>query len=51
MCMREKDSEREAWRGKSVKVTLRGSGERDALRRRGDDESRHGQGAGGRWKR
>ena len=35
-------AERDAWRWKSVKVALRG---------RGDDESRHGQGAGGRWER
>ena len=42
MCMREKDSEREAWRGKSVKFALRG---------RGYDESRHGEGAGGRCER
>ena len=30
---------------------LRGKGEREALRERGDDENRQGQGAGGRWER
>ena len=43
--------EREAWRGKNVKVALRGRGEWEALKGRGDDENRHGQGAGGRWVR
>ena len=43
--------QREAWRGKSVKVALGGRIERKALRGSGDDESRHGQGSGWRWEK